>query len=486
MFGRKKAPPPPPDAYKAIRNFGLAGWSFPTYKQPGTTTAQVPFLELILVFSFVVFAWELYLDIRQYRALQKKDVPAALTTRIAELDQAAAKEDKGTKETLLSRLTSKFDAARRYSIDKAHLGFVEGIFSQAESTALLLLGSMPWAWDLSARLAGKWGKGKDEYVVSLIFMGLNMAFENVINLPFALYSTFVVESRHGFNKQSVGDFFLDKLKAILLSAVLGGPMISAVIYVVKAGGPNFFYYLYLLVLVFQLLLLTLYPTVIAPLFNKYEPLEDGPLKTQIDALASRVKFPLTKVFVVDGSRRTAHSNAYFFGFFKSKRIVLFDTLIQQVAPSELLSILGHEIGHWAHGHTLQMFAVSQLHLFAAFYLFSASLHNEALYASFGFSARPTIIGLFLFFQAVWAPIDKALSFVFTLWTRKNEFQADRYAVDLGYAEDLQRGLVKLQIENLSNPSPDPWFSFYHYSHPPLTERLAAISARQAAAGKKRA
>lgn len=329
----------PNDAWATIRNFGL-DLSLPIYKQQGTGAADVPYLELIVLFSFIVFIFEFYLDLRQYGALQRKDVPESLTSRIGELDQAAASKNGGDAKgkgndgttTLLSRLTSKFDAARKYSIDKAHLGFVETLFSQSEATAMLLLGSMPWFWNMSVNLAGKWfGKAEDEYIVSLVFLGINMVIENVVHLPFSLWSVFVVEQRHGFNKQSLKDFLLDKVKAITLSALLGSPMTVAVIYVIKAGGRNFFLYLYLLVLAFQLILLTVYPTIIAPIFNKYEPLpEESELKPRIDALASRVKFPLTKVFVVDGSRRSAHSNAYFYGFFKNKRIVLFDTLLTQV------------------------------------------------------------------------------------------------------------------------------------------------------------
>lgn len=336
------------DRWEHVRSFGT-GLSLPVYRQKGAGEADVPYLELLILFSFIVFVWEFYLDVRQYRALQRKDIPSALTERIAELDSRATASGSAPPEqasqykdapsppaatSLLDRLTSKFEAARNYSIDKAHLGFVETAFSQTENTTLLLLGSMPWFWDTSVELAGRWlGKRENEYVVSLVLLGLNMVLEQVVHLPFSLWAVFVVEERHGFNKQSLGNFFLDKLKGLALSALLGGPMTLAVLYVIKAGGRNFFLYLYLLVLAFQLLLLTIYPTVIAPLFNKYEPLpEDSELKIQIDALASRVKFPLTKVFVVDGSRRSAHSNAYFYGFFKNKRIVLFDTLIAQVGP----------------------------------------------------------------------------------------------------------------------------------------------------------
>ena len=220
-----------------------------------------------------------------------------------------------------------------------------------------------------------------------------------------------------------------------------------------------------------------------PLFNKFTPLEEGVLRTRIEALASSLAFPLTKLFVCDGSKRSSHSNAYFFGFFNSKRIVLFDTLLEQATNDEIVAILGHELGHWKLWHTAQGFIIQQLYTFSLFYVFGRCMHDPELFASFGFATSgnkeqlPVVIGFLLFSSTVWAPVDHFLSFLVTLNTRKNEFQADAFAVDLGHAPGLQSGLTKLAIENLSNMNPDPLYSAYHYSHPPLLERLHAITER---------
>lgn len=215
-----------------------------------------------------------------------------------------------------------------------------------------------------------------------------------------------------------------------------------------------------------------------PLFNKYEPLEDGPLKTSIYELAGRLNYPLKKLFVMDGSKRSSHSNAFMFGFGSNKRIVLFDTLLTQVKDAEIRAILGHELGHWALKHTLMNFVTTQLYIGAAFYFFALTFGSHDLYAAFGFDdpQRPaaTIIALMLFFQTLWAPVDKILSFVLTIVSRMNEFAADKFSVDLGMSSDLQSGLTKIHLENLGAMNPDPWYSTYHYSHPPLVERLRAM------------
>ena len=229
-------------------------------------------------------------------------------------------------------------------------------------------------------------------------------------------------------------------------------------------------------------MMTIAPTFIMPLFNKYEPLPDSNLKTRIYALADRLQYPLTKLFVMDGSKRSSHSNAFMFGFGKNKRIVLFDTLMEQVSDDEILAILGHELGHWKLGHTLSSFVITQLYFGASFYGFSLCYGSHAtaveLYQAFGFDGVsrpiPTIVALLLFFQTIWAPIDKVLSFALTLNSRRNEFQADQFSSDLGMSQALQTGLCKISLENLGAMCPDPWYATYHYSHPPLVERLSAM------------
>jgi STE24 endopeptidase len=185
--------------------------------------------------------------------------------------------------------------------------------------------------------------------------------------------------------------------------------------------------------------------------------------------------------VVDGSKRSSHSNAYMFGFGSNKRIVLYDTLMKQASTEEIVGILGHELGHWKMWHTIQGFVVTQLYTLAAFMAFGACMYNGDLYASFGFKAQPTLVGLLLFFQTIWAPVDKVLSFLLTVNSRRNEFQADEFGVELGYLRDLQGGLTKIHLESLANLSPDWLYSTYHHSHPTLVERLCfmeEVAARQ--------
>jgi STE24 endopeptidase len=246
------------------------------------------------------------------------------------------------------------------------------------------------------------------------------------------------------------------------------------------GGEYFYIYVWGFMFVFSVFMMTIVPVFIMPLFNKYEPLQDGPLKTRIYELAGKLNYPLKNLFVMDGSKRSSHSNAFMFGFGNNKRIVLFDTLMEQVSNDEILAILGHELGHWKLGHTLTNFAVTQVYFGAAFYFFSQCYTARDLYVAFGFDNPsgdiPTVVALMLFFQTLWAPVDKLLSFILTVFSRHCEFAADKFSVDLDMSQMLQSGLCKIHLENLGAMCPDPWYSMYHYSHPPLVERLSAMMA----------
>lgn len=266
---------------------------------------------------------------------------------------------------------------------------------------------------------------------------------------------------------------------LLLQFVLGIPILGAMIWLIRLGGQHFYIYVWFFLMLVSAVMMMIYPTLIAPLFNQYTKLDEGPLYEAIEKLAEQVSFPLTEIYSVDGSRRSAHSNAYFYGFFKSKRIVLFDTLIKQVEQPELLAILGHEIGHWKLGHTIQGFIVSQIYTFSLFLCFSLVLNTPALFSAFGFSfgadePLPAFIGLVLFIQTLWTPVDKVMALWVTINSRANEFAADKYAQDLGMGAALAQGLIKINIENLGNLVPDSLYSLYHFSHPSLVERLGAI------------
>eukprot|EP00934_Nitzschia_sp_Nitz4_P001831 Nitzschia sp. Nitz4//scaffold264_size26629//19172//20688//NITZ4_008238-RA/size26629-augustus-gene-0.10-mRNA-1//-1//CDS//3329544809//1831//frame0 len=432
-----------------------------------------------VAFTVLVYALEGSLDARQKAAYQSTTFPKELEMTVSKID-AEREKDKG--EPLLAQLQAKFKSSQTYGLDKINFGMISSTYEVVESVVFLLIGFLPYIWDLSTSLAQStfgWSP-QEEIKISLIFLLLTTIVGTITSLPFELYSTFQIERKHGFNKQTMGLFFTDKLKSFLLSCAIGGPFAALLLKIIKMGGSYFYIYVWGFMFVFSVFMMTIVPVVIMPLFNKYEPLPDGPLKTQIYELADRLNYPLKKLFVMDGSKRSSHSNAFMFGFGNNKRIVLFDTLMEQVHDDEILAILGHELGHWKLGHTLTNFGVTQVYFGAAFYIFSLCYQSRDLYAAFGFNDPsrpiPTVIALLLFFQTLWAPVDKVLSFILTMFSRHCEFGADKFSVDLGMSQKLQSGLCKIHLENLGAMCPDPWYSMYHYSHPPLVERLSAMMA----------
>ena len=439
------------------------------YKQAGTAASanDTPYLAITLTFTLFVYVLENYLDTRQLGNFKAaKDVPVLLKEFI---------------------LVDKFAKSLRYGIDKFSFGIFENSFMLMVNVALLLLGYMPYVWDMGTATAVKYGLVavgtsalRREIIFTIIFLFLTTIHDTVIGLPFSLYRNFVVEEKHGFNKTTLGLFFRDKLISLLLTFVIGGPIIAAIISIIRWGGEYFFFYVWAFLLAVSVLMMTIYPTVIAPLFNKYTLLDtSGDLYKEIEKLAVKVKFPLTKIYTVDGSKRSSHSNAYFYGWFNNKRIVLYDTLMTQVTTPELLAILGHEMGHWKLWHTMQGFVIMQTYLFLMFVFFSFVQNTPALFTAFGFGSggeqMPVFIGLMLFSQVFMSPVDKLLNLAINANSRYNEFMADKFAGDMGMGRELQSGLIKISIENLGNLVPDPLYSTYHFSHPPLVERLAAIS-----------
>jgi len=407
-------------------------------------------------FIWFVYALETYLDLRQRKKLQETKVPPQIEAIISE---------------------EKFHKSQAYGLDKSTFGLLTGLFSQVENTVILLVGAMPWMWKFSENVAVTYfGLTKEhEIVISLIFTGIVAFLETIIHLPFSLYSTFVIEEKHGFNKQTLGLFFIDLIKSLAIGIAIGTPLISLLITIIKWGGPLFYLYTWIFLFAVTLVMITIIPYIQA-LFNKFEPLPAGDLKTNIEKLASKINFPLTELWVVDGSKRSGHSNAYFYGFFKRKRIVLYDTLLKQLNESEVLAVLCHELGHWQFSHTLKLMLIGQIHLFISLYLFGLAVNWDELYVSFGYlDSKPTIVGLMLFFQFVMGPVDHVISFLLNGLSRRFEYQADSYARKMNYSEALKSGLIKISTENLGNLNPDPLYSTYHYSHPPLVERLNAIA-----------
>ncbi|KAG9285367.1 hypothetical protein G9A89_010842 [Geosiphon pyriformis] len=413
-----------------------------------------PYKEYVLAFSWAVYLLEQYLSYRQYQKLKEPNPPASL------IDNEDIRE--------------KYPKAQAYSIDKAKFGFISSFLSQIENTSLIVFDLLPWMWRISGNLLEYAGYDQSyEIVQSCIFVAIWGFISFTISLPTSLYYTFVIEERHGFNKMTIALYITDTLKSLLLMSVIGIPVLSLVLYIIQWGGDNFYFYVWLFMLFFNFIMLTLYPTLIQPLFNNVTPLPEGDLRVQIENLASKINFPLKKLYLIDGSTRSSHSNAYFYGFFKNKRIVLYDTLVDSAKNDEIVAIVGHELGHWYLNHTIKVLLIGQVQILSLFFLFSQFIHNAPLYRSFGFETQPTLIG-FILFQHIYAPVDHALTFLMNILSRKHEFEADAYAKKLGYAEELRSGLIKIHTKNLSNLSNDSWYSAYHFSHPPLPERLNAL------------
>lgn len=317
-----------------------------------------------------------------------------------------------------------------------------------------------------------WGYGP--VWTGLFFVALLTLLMGFLSLPFSIYSTFVIEERFGFNKTRPTTFIADMVKAIILGIALGGPLLASILAIFEYAGNMAWIYCWMAVTLFTLLVQFIAPTWIMPLFNKFTPLEEGELRDAIMDYASSVKFSLKNLFVIDGSKRSSKSNAFFTGFGKNKRIALFDTLIEKHSVNELVAVLAHEIGHYKKKHILQSMIISIVHMGIMLFLLSIFVSHDGLFEAFYMENSSVYSGL-LFFALLFTPIDLALSLIFNILSRKNEYEADRFAAHTtGMADEMIMALKKLSVNNLSNLTPHPFYVFLHYSHPPLFERIRAL------------
>jgi len=311
-------------------------------------------------------------------------------------------------------------------------------------------------------------------VTGLIFISALLLAQTILGLPFELYATFVIEEKFGFNKTTLGTFFSDNLKGLALGIILGAPLISGIIWFFQYAGPLAWLWSWLGITIFTLVLQYVAPTWIMPLFNKFVPLEEGELKTSILDYAKSVNFPLTGIYVIDGSKRSTKSNAFFTGFGKNKRIALYDTLINNHTTDELVAILAHEIGHYKKKHIQKGMAISILHMGILFFLLSLFLKEQALFDAFFVENISVYAGL-IFFGLLYSPIEFILSIGMQIFSRQNEYEADAF-VSQTYQNPLALvdALKKLSVNNLSNLTPHPFYVFLNYSHPPVLKRIEAM------------
>jgi len=313
-------------------------------------------------------------------------------------------------------------------------------------------------------------------LIALIFFGILMFLFDLVSTPFSIYDTFVIEERFGFNKTTAKTFILDKLKGWLLSAILGGGIMALIIWFYLKTTTNFWLFAWMLVTAFSIFMYMFYSNLIVPLFNKQTPLEDGDLRDAITDFSKKAGFRLKNVFVIDGSKRSTKANAYFTGLGPKKRIVLYDTLIDDLEISEIVAVLAHEIGHYKKKHTLSGLIISTLQTGLILFILSLLIGSPVLSEALGTDQPSFHIGL-VAFGVLYSPISTILGLGGNMLSRKNEYQADAYARENFSAGPLVDSLKKLSRKNLSNLTPHPVYVFFHYGHPTLLQRIRALKAK---------
>ena len=396
----------------------------------------------IITFDFV---FEQILDFINLKA-QKKDIPPEM--------EEFYNRDKYLKSLEYHRILTRYSfVTSAFSLILAFVFLSTGLFGQLD------LWMRPWF--------------TNDLYLSLAYFATLFIASDILNTPFQLYSTFVIEQRFGFNKTSPRTFVADKFKGYLLALLMGGPLIGSLLYLIQEMGSNFWIYFWGIATLFTLFINMFYTSLILPLFNKLKPLEDGELKTAIEAYSQTVKFPLDNIFVIDGSKRSKKANAFFSGLGKKKKVVLYDTLIESQNTDELVAVLAHEVGHYKKKHIILGFATSIIQIGLMLFIMSAMIYNENLSQALGGDQLAVHLNL-LAFTILFSPISKITGVLGNLLSRKNEYEADAYATKTFNGQALQNALKRLSVENLSNLYPHPSYVFFHYSHPPLLKRLEAI------------
>jgi len=364
--------------------------------------------------------------------------------------------------------------AQQYTRIATQFGFLTSVFDLLVLLVFWLFGGF--------NLLDVWlrGFGFGSIVTGLLFIGILLLGRTLLNLPFQVFSTFVLEQHFGFNRMTARTFVLDLIKSLALSVILGGPLAAAVLWLFEYAGDAAWLYCWGVSTVFLLVLLLVFPRWIMPLFNRFEPLGEGELRDALSTYADDTGFALADVFVIDGSRRSSRSNAFFTGFGRTKRIGLYDTLIEKHTVKELVAILAHEVGHYAKGHITKGLVLGILHNGLVFFLLSVVLDHRGLFDAFKMQHMSIYAGL-VFFALLYSPVELMLSLFLNVMSRKHELEADRFAAETtGTPAALISALKKLSADNLSNLTPHPFYVFLNHSHPPLCQRVAALRELEAA------
>lgn len=402
-------------------------------------------LYIILGISIISYLFDQALDYLNLTA-QRKDIPA----EVAEFyDQ------------------QKYLKSLDYHREQTNFGFLTAAFGFVLSLLMLLFGGFGMLDQLLRNYL------QNDISLALVFFGIVVFISDLLTLPFQLHSTFVIEEKYGFNKTTVKTFITDKLKGYVLGAIIGGLLIAVLIMLIQKIGPNFWIWFGTIAALFILLVNMFYTSLFLPLFNKLTPLQEGELKSAIEAFAKKVSFPLDNIYIMDGSKRSKKANAFFSGIGKKKKIVLYDTLISNHSTEELVAVLAHEVGHFKKKHIILSYIISVVQVFFMLFVLSRIVFNENL--SFALGGHQQAIHLNLIaFGILFSPLSGITGLLMSLLSRKNEFEADAYAKETFSGSALANALKKLSVDSLSNLYPHPAYVFFHYSHPPLLQRLKAI------------
>ena len=405
-------------------------------------------LIIYLAFFTAEFVFENYLEILNIRNIRKyRNVPDYFRDTVSE---------------------DNYRKSAEYTVEKTRFSMVSSLFSAVFLLVIIFSGFFGSLESLVLSV------NTTEYIKWIIYIFSVTALFSIVSIPFSLYSSFVIEQKYGFNKMTLKLFITDLVKGSVISVIIGFPVLLILFWFMDKAGNYWWIYAFIFISVIQIALNVLYPVLIAPLFNKFEPLEEGELKSRLNSLAEKLSFRIKGIFRVDGSRRSGHSNAYFTGFGKLKRIVLYDTLISSLLPEEIEAVLAHEIGHEKLKHVIKRVTVSLLMMFITLFIIDRLLNFDSLFKAFGFSGS-SYYGIFILISICSSPFTFFFNPLFTSWSRRHEYEADRFAVQsVENRESLKKALLKLNSENLSNLTPHPLYSFYHYSHPAIMERLEAI------------
>lgn len=362
----------------------------------------------------------------------------------------------------------KYRQSQEYTRAGAKFAYVSSTFDLCLILAFILVGGF--------NVVDEFVRGLDlpPIVAGLIFLAILYFARDIISIPFSLYSDFVIEERFGFNKMTVKTFVLDYIKTYALAVILGVPLLGGVLYFFEKAGGLAWIYAWGLISCFIIIAPPLFTSLIAPMFNKFTPLAEGELKDAIQEYTAKVRFPLAEISVMDGSKRSTHSNAYLSGFGAKKRIALFDTLIEKHPVGELVSVIAHEVGHHKKKHVLKGTILSILHSGLLLFLLSRFVENRALFDAFQMEGISVYAGI-VFFSILYTPIELALSIGLNYMSRRHEYEADAFAAEtIASPEPLISGLKNLSVSNLGNLTPHPLTVFLNYSHPPVLQRIAAL------------